>query len=206
MTNARFAPRSDGDVLELVDRNPLVWIFLQDDDGPFVTAVPARPGIVDGRLEKLVGHVPRGWRIAKCLESAREALILVLGPHAYISTSWMSNRTQAPTWNFASAQFVTQAELIDEPSFLEAHLRDLTASMERGRDQAWHIDEMGSRMQTLAARIVAFEARIVSIESRFKLGQDENDATFGEIVQVLERSAGTAGLLQWMRAFNPGRS
>lgn len=204
MTKNRFEPRSEDDIVALVDENALAWIFLRDEQGPFATAAPVRPGIVDGRLRKLVGHVPRGWRVARCLETTREALILVAGPHGYISPSWMSDRTQAPTWNFTSAQFLTEAGLVDDPAFLDAHLRDLTAATERGRDRSWHVDEMGERMRKLAARIVAFEARIIKTESRFKLGQDENDQTFDEITDALGR-AGSADLLRWMHAFNSER-
>lgn len=205
MIGKRFEPRSDDDIVTLVDENALAWIFLRDEEGPFATAAPVRPIVVGGRLRKLVGHVPRGWRIARHLEAPRETLILVLGPHGYISPSWMSDRTQAPTWNFRSAQFLTEAQLVEDQAFLEAHLRDLTAATERGRDRAWHIDEMGPRMQKLAARIVAFEARIIGAEGRFKLGQDENDQTFCEITHTLERDC-CIDLLDWMRRYNPSRS
>ncbi|HWM28236.1 MAG TPA: FMN-binding negative transcriptional regulator [Woeseiaceae bacterium] len=201
----QFRPRSSEDVARLVDENPLAWIFLQDPEGPFATAAPVRPGGTEGQLTKLIGHVPRSGRMAACLKSPCEALLLFLGPHGYISPSWMSDRTQAPTWNFTSAQFVAEIELVDDPAFLERHLRDLTSAMERARARAWHIDEMGDRMQKLAARIIAFEARIICTQARFKLGQDESDQTYPEIVSGLELDSHSR-LLQWMHRFNPDRS
>jgi predicted FMN-binding regulatory protein PaiB len=200
----RFEPRS-GDVATLVAENPLAWIFLRDADGPFATAAPVRPVVADGRLTKLVGHVPRHARIAARLESPCEALFLILGPHGYVSPSWLSDRTQAPTWNFTSAQFIAEARLCDDPAFLDAHLRDLTATLEQGRDRAWHVDEMGARLHKLAAHIVAFEALILSENCRFKLGQDENDRTYQEIVRGLGEE-GDSHLLDWMRMYNPSRN
>lgn len=199
-----FEAASDNDVVTLVDEHPLAWMFLADDDGPFATAAPVRPALVDGRLAKLVGHVPRGRRTAACLSRPARALILFLGPHGYVSPSWMSDRTQAPTWNFTSVQFDTEARLVDDPQALEYHLRDLTASLERSREAAWNVDEMGPRFERLAARVVAFEARILGSENRFKLGQDENDQTFREIADGLEQE-GSAALLRWMRKYNAFR-
>lgn len=204
MSNGRFEPRSDDDLLALVDQNPLAWIFAQDDHGPFVTAAPVRPVVAQGCMRKLVGHVPRGRRITACLESRCRALILILGPHGYVSPSWMRDREWAPTWNFTSVQFATEMDLVDEPAFLEEHLCELTTAMERGRERAWQLEELGARMQRLAKRIVAFEARILGTQSRFKLGQDESDETFRDIVEALEHT-GNAGLLEWMQGFNPDR-
>lgn len=200
----RYKARSNDDVIALAEENPLAWIFVQDAVGPFATAAPVRPSVTEGQLTKLVGHVPRGGRMARCLASGREALLLILGPHGYISPSWMSDRTQAPTWNFTSAQFIAEIALVDDPGFLENHLRDLTASLERHRDRAWHIDEMGDRLRELAARIVAFEARIISAEERFKLGQDETDQTYREVIRALGQDADPR-LMDWMQKYNPSR-
>lgn len=204
MSKGRFDLSSSDDILTLVNENPLAWIVLEDKEGPFATATPVTPEVIEGRLGKLVGHVPRTSRVVRCLSSPCGALLLVLGPHGYVSPSWMSDRTQAPTWNFTSVQFVVGIQLVDDPAFLEAHLRDLTRLTERGRDNGWQVDEMGARMKKLAARIVAFEAQIISIASRFKVGQEETNETFSEIVRGLERN-GDVRLVRWMRRFNAER-
>lgn len=202
--SGRFSPRDRNDILSLVEDNPLAWVFVTDEDGPFATAAPMRPLVIDGDLRKLVGHVPRRNRIARCLARRCSALVLFLGPHGYISPSWMRDRTQAPTWNFTSAQFVTDAYLVDDADFLQKHLRDLTEATEKGRDNAWRVDEMGSRLEKLSGRIVAFEAIVVAANHRFKLGQDENDKTFGEILHALE-GEDQESLVAMMRAFNDER-
>lgn len=196
-----FEVASEGDVVALIEENPLAWIFVQDAGHPFATAAPVRPSVTGGTLAGLVGHVPRGRRIATCFRESCRATFLFAGPHGYISPSWMSNRAQAPTWNFTSVQLDTEVRLVDEPAFLEAHLRDLVAQQERGRTDAWTLEEIGARFETLAARVVAFEATIRSGEHRFKLGQDENDETFREILRALE-GEGQAGLLRWMQRFD----
>lgn len=200
----RFSSRDSGDVIRLVAGNPLAWIFLADEDGPFATAAPVRPVVEDNVLSGLVGHVPRQTRIARSFDGGCRGLFLILGPHGYISPAWMSDRTQAPTWNYSSVQLVADSKLVDEPKFLDQHLRELTGALERGRDNAWNVDEMGSRLEQLSARIVAFEATIASMDDRFKLGQDENEQTLGEILQALELE-GSGHLAALMREFNDGR-
>ena len=201
----RFKSRGNDDVVRLVTENPLAWVFLRDTDGPFATAAPIRPVIADALLTGFIGHVPRGQRIAKCLEQrGTRGLILALGPHGYISPSWMSDRTQAPTWNFTAAQFIAELRLVDDSSFLDSHLRDLTRALEEGRQKPWRVDEMGTRLEKLAGRIVAFSATIIERDTRFKLGQDEDDTTYREIIEALGND-GKGELVAWMHAFNSSR-
>jgi transcriptional regulator len=58
---------------------------------------------------------------------------------------------------------------------------------------------MGERVPELLKRIVAFRAEVLEIHARFKLGQDENDVTFDEIV---ERHADRT-LADWMKRSRP---
>jgi transcriptional regulator len=50
-------------------------------------------------------------------------------------------------------------------------------------------------------RIIGFRARVTSVSGKFKLGQDEDDATLGAILDTLPDGDMTA----WMRRFNHGR-
>ena len=100
----------------------------------------------------------------------------------------MSNRTWAPTWNYAVVQFLVTIAFDETPARLDAHLDDLVGAMERGRPRAWQPSEMGARYETLKRRIVPFEAKVVEQRAKFKLGQDERDAVFAEITAALARS------------------
>lgn len=199
-----FCPRKPADIVELVEKHPLSWFFATDERGQFVTAVPVRPRTVNDELHSLIGHVPRAGRLASSLQGTPVALVLILGPDGYISPSWFADRTRAPTWNYAAAQFVVEVQVVEDPDFLEKHLRDLTGAMERGRHQPWSIEDMGTRYLQLSSRIVAFEARIRESHARFKLGQDEPHRVFSEILTGLQQSDND-DLLAWMRSYGSGR-
>jgi transcriptional regulator len=76
--------------------------------------------------------------------------------------------------------------------------------MERGRPNAWSPSEMGGRYDKLKRRIIPFVATVVEQRAKFKLGQDERDTVFAEIVEALEQSK-PGPLVAWMRELNPGR-
>ncbi|GFE84722.1 hypothetical protein GCM10011487_67220 [Steroidobacter agaridevorans] len=208
----RFAPRSDADLLRLVQQQPLAWVVSGSvaDDNFRSTLLPILAETdADGRIVRLVGHFARSNDQYKLLMQNPKAVMLVLGSNGYISPSWMQDRTQAPTWNYASAQFFVDVEFFEQPAAIEAHLRELVDTMERqtpraDRAPAWKVDDMGPRYGSLAQRVIGFRAQIRNVRARFKLGQDERDDVLTDIMTGLEQGA-RAELHTWMREFNPGR-
>ena len=200
----KFDPKSPDDVARLMDENPLAWIVSRGAGGPAATVLPVRAVTgEEGRIVALRGHFARANPQLAGLRADPRALILTLGPHGYISPSWMADRAQAPTWNYASAWFDTELTFFEEPAKLEALLRDLVGVMEDGRDDAWSIDAMGARYEMLSRGIVGFEARVVQSTPRFKLGQDERDDVYADITAGLA-AEGRDALLAWMERFNRG--
>ena len=200
-----FAPASDEQVLRLVLAHPLAWVVSLDGGNFRATPLPLRPRVGSGgRIEAIEGHMARSNPQCAALQKDGRALLLFSGPHGYISPSWISNRTWAPTWNYAVVQFLVTIAFDEEPARLDAHLDDLVGAMERGRPGAWHPSEMGARYESLKKRIVPFEAKIHERRAKFKLGQDEKDSVFTEITSALSGS-GSDALVAWMRELNPGR-
>jgi predicted FMN-binding regulatory protein PaiB len=200
-----FAPKDEGQVLRLVLEHPLAWVVSQGGEGLRASPLPLRPRVGrGGRIEALYGHIPRSNPQFAALQGDGRALLLFAGPQGYISPSWVSNRTWAPTWNFAVVQFLVTIAFDETPARLDAHLHDLVEAMEHGRPGAWHPSEMGARYETLKRMIVPFDAKVIEQRARFKLGQDERDAVFAEITEGLTRS-GADALVAWMRELNPAR-
>jgi transcriptional regulator len=200
-----FAPKDDGQVLRLVRSHPLAWVVSLDAGQFRATPLPLRPRTgTTGAIEALEGHMGRSNPLFAALRSDPRALLLFSGPQGYISPSWVSNRTWAPTWNYAVVQFIVTVAFDESPERLAAHLDDLVGAMEHGRPGAWQRSEMGARYETLKRMIVPFEAKVVEQRAKFKLGQDERDTVFAEISDALGKS-GAAELLAWMKELNPGR-
>lgn len=203
--DAKFAPPSEADVTRLVTENPLAWVVAAPGEDLFATSLPLRPVLdASGRIERLLGHCARSNPVVNALRRNPRALLLFMGPNEYISPSWMKDRTQAPTWNYATVQYVVEIELIDDDTTLDEVLRDLVGAMEAGRPRAWSTTEMGERYRALARRIIPFAARIRERRAKFKFGQDERDDTYSDIVSGLE-AGGLKELREWMRRANSSR-
>lgn len=201
----RFGARSATDLLELVRTSPLAWIVSGSGDDFHATLMPIRPWHMDGStITGFASHLPRAHPQVQQLGRDPDARLLFLGPHGYISPSWLEDRTQAPTWNFASACFRVRVEFMNKPGELRAHLDDLVDAMEAGRPKAWSVSDMGERVHELMPRIVGFVAHVREVDARFKLGQDERPEVFRDICAGLQ-AEGASPLLEWMRAFNPDR-
>lgn len=198
----KYAARSEADVLRLVVENPFAWVV---GEGLEATPLPLRPVVSDDRLTGFLGHFARSNPQVERLRASPRARILFLGPHGYVSPSWLTDRTQAPTWNYASAAFDCDLDVIQTAEELRALMDDLIGAMEAGRPRAWTAAEMGARYERLSQGVVGFHARIREQRPVFKLGQDERDVEFAEILAGL-RSEGQDALAHWMDDFADGRS
>lgn len=179
--DARFAPRSHEDILRIVGDYPLAWVISHDFQAtplPLLAETDA-----SGSITSLLGHFARRNPQVAALQADPAALILIQGPQGYISPRLVSNRTWAPTWNYAVVRFEVTVAFVAEET--DAAVRRLAAHLEDGRRKPWRVEELGKRYGELLPRIIAFRARVHAVRATFKLGQDEARATFNEIVAGL---------------------
>ncbi|MDY0748371.1 FMN-binding negative transcriptional regulator [Paucibacter sp. R3-3] len=205
---SKFDAQSDHDLTDLVAGHPLAWLCsMSASSGLQATPLPLLLKHDEaGRLVAVEGHFARGNTQVEALRRNPEALVLWMGVQGYVSPSWLTDRTQAPSWNYASAQCRVRVRFLDDDeAALSAHLDELARRFEAGRPGAWSVAEMGARLQLLAQRVIAFRAEVVELRERYKLGQDERDDVFGELLAGLDGSDGGDPLAGWMRRFNPGR-
>lgn len=199
----KFAAHTPQDLADLIAGHPLAWLCAQGDTGPAAALLPLLPQwSAEGRLVGVEGHLPRHHALVPALQARPRALALWLGEQAYVSPSWLDDRTQAPSWIYASAQCELQVQFDESEGAIEAHLQRLTAAHEAGRARAWQPAEMGPRMGQLAARVVMFQARVIALHERYKLGQDERDDVYAT---QRARLAGTP-VGAWMQRFETLRS
>lgn len=201
-----FGPRAPIDLVHLVREYPLAWIVSGAGESFGASLLPLIPVVSDeGCLTGLMGHFARANPHVPKLRADGRAAILFLGPNGYISPSWMHDRSQAPTWNYASAQCLVEIEFIEDGAVLAEHLHDLVQAMEAVRPGQWSIEEMGARYEKLSRRIICFVAHLRDVREKYKLGQDERDDVLEDIRTGLA-AAGDESLLEWMARFNAGRN
>lgn len=193
-----FVPRDPSDVIALVEANPLCWLVSGSGGDRFATPLPLLPERDSvGHLVSLFGHIAKSNPQQKALEREPGATILCMGPQGYVSPRLVSNPTWGPTWNYAVCRFETEVRFVPEET--EQAVWRLAAALEGTEPDCWTPERMGERYHQLKQRIVAFRAEIVEAHARFKLGQDENEAVFKDIVEGLEDRT----LADWMRRTRP---
>lgn len=201
----KYTPSYPDAVRELITDYPMVWMLTGTIANPLTAPVPVRPVLdADGALTGLRGHIARGNPQVAAFRADPHALVLSMGPHSYLSPSWLTDRTQAPTWDYATAVLQVEVRLIEDPAGLQAILDDMISAMEAGREKPWASEEMGPRREKLSRGIVGFEAKIISVKPRFRMGQDEREDVYQEILRAL-KAEGQEEMLRYMKRCNPGR-
>jgi transcriptional regulator len=175
-----FAPAQATDVAALCRAHPLAQIVSQSPDGFVSTPLPLlaeENGA--GRVVSLLGHFALSNPQVAALRASPRALLIFAGPHGYIEPGWVSAPRWAPTWNYAQVEFETEIAFVPEEN--DRAVRALVAASE----PTWTVDALGDRYQRMLRSIVAFRATVLFERARFKLGQDESDTSFAEIVTAL---------------------
>ncbi len=185
-----FAPKSPEDVARLIALYPLAWVIGSDFQATPLPLMAETDSA--GAVTALIGHFSRRNPQVGALQANPRALILFQGPQDYISPRWVSKPAWGPTWNYAVARFEVRVEFVAEE--MDKHILSMAAHLEGHRPDPWAPSEMGPRYADLRRYIIGFRAHVQAAHPTFKLGQDEDAATFAEITAAL----GDKPLARWM--------
>lgn len=192
----QFTPSEDA-IDQLIARYPLAQLVSDSPAGLCASPLPLLLQRDAQGRRWLLGHMARANPHTAALRERPEALAIFIGPQTYVSPSWFSDRSQAPTWNFATVHMQLRLHFDDGKQAARAAVEILTATMERGHGQPWHPHELGPRYEAMLGAIIAFRAEVLQVQAKFKLGQNESASTREEIRAALARS-GQSGMLQMM--------
>ncbi len=195
---AHFRP-DDADVRELLANHGAADLITSTSRGLMATMLPfvydgpgSRPDA--GEHGTLLGHVARNndqWR-----EPVQgEALVIVRGPDAYITPSWYATKREhgrvVPTWNYITAHAYGRLVIHDDPAWVEALVRRLTARHEAHRAEPWSVDDAPPRyIEGQLRAIVGVELQIERVEGKFKLSQNRSEADVDGVIAGLDESGG----------------
>jgi transcriptional regulator len=167
----------------------------------WATLVSVRPGgggviashypvIVDDAAEAelvLLGHMCQPDAEAHAL-GTQELLVIVEGPHGYISPGWYGPGPAVPTWNFLTAHLYGVPELLSPQANLDA-LDALVAHFEGvvPRPHMMRATSADAEYSTrTAGGTVGFRLRVARWTLRVKMSQDKPPRTVARIIAGLE--------------------
>lgn len=161
--------------------------------GLFATHIPFLLKRGEGRFGTLYGHVARANPHAEMFGA--EALAIFSGPHAYVSPSWLSDRTaNVPTWNYVAVHCYGTPVAIEGDQLA---LVSLMTEKYEGED-GWSPKELKAELaRALPNGFVPFRMEIVRIEGKAKLSQNKPERERARMVEGL-RAAGEADIAALM--------
>ncbi|MBF4566644.1 FMN-binding negative transcriptional regulator [Plantibacter sp. VKM Ac-2876] len=113
-----------------------------------------------------------------------EILVIIQGPHDYVSPSWYPEGQVIPTWNHVTAHLYGTPEVLSEDENYEM-LSRLTDHFEDHRPDGRHLpqDEAGTRRA--AKGTVGLRMRVTHFDARAKLSQNKTPEVVDDITAHL---------------------
>jgi transcriptional regulator len=184
-------------VRALIEANPWATLVSNGGDGLVASHCPVLVDDASAELAVLT-HVGRPDEQLHDF-GAREVLLIVAGPHGYISPSWYGERAvAAPTWNFSVAHCYGVPQMLDGEENLRALTR-LVERFERHVEAPVMLDQqLGAR---LAAGTVGVRVPIARFVCKVKMSQDKDPRSQQQVLAALEAPGpySNAALAQEMR-------
>jgi transcriptional regulator len=117
-----------------------------------------------------LGHVAKPNPHWRYLQARPQAVVTIMGPHAYLSPTVYPDLTRVPTWNYLAVHCTVQASLIEDPTEKDRLLKKLIADHEPGYAEQWR--GLGHEFaQKMLAGIVGFELRVTDLQCKLKINQ-----------------------------------
>ncbi|ROQ38319.1 PaiB family negative transcriptional regulator [Frondihabitans sp. PhB188] len=177
------------EVKRLIRENPWATIVSNTATGLVASHYPVVLEETDDDTISLVSHVGRPDEQLHEL-GQHEILVIVQGPHGYISPSWalsagMTSGGIVPTWNHVTAHLYGTPEILDDAENFRV-LGELVDHFEQRLETpvSLELDEEGSRR--VAKGTVGIRLRVTRFDARAKLSQNKAPEVVDRIVSELE--------------------
>lgn len=207
--NPVFELTDENEIRRLVRENPWATIVSTTSSGLVASHYPVlldeRPGSTGGLA--LLSHVGRpDERLHEWGE--HEVMVVVQGPHGYISPGWYDANPAVPTWNFVTAHLYGVPEILPADENLQVleqlvdHFEDPMPEPRRMRGTA----ENSEYADRISAGTVGFRLPVTRFVAKVKMSQNRPPETIERIVTELEGDGPYASpaLAAEVRRANPG--
>ena len=173
----------------LIERDAFVTLVTVADGLPFVSHLPVLYAR-DGDRIVIEGHWARPNPQAR---HAGPALVIVHGPHAYLSPGWYADKEEAarvPTWNYAVAHLQGTLESTEDTNRLASIVDRLSQANEARVGNDWRFEHDRDDHVRQLRGIIGFRFTVDRVELKFKLSQNHPVANVEGAAAALHRLGG----------------
>lgn len=115
-----------------------------------------------------------------------EILVIVQGPHDYISPSWYEPGDLVPTWNHVTAHLYGTPQILSEEENYQVLTR-LTDHFEQHHPGGRRLDEDEAGTRRIARGTVGLRMRVTRFEARAKLSQNKPEEVKDRVIDEVSR-------------------
>ena len=184
--NPSFALTDVGELRRLIRLNPWATLVSHTDDGLVASHYAV---LLDDDRDDLtiVGHVGKPDDLIHGL-GERELLVVIQGPHGYISPGWYGDVQSVPTWNFVSAHLRGIPELLPPEENLRVLDRMVAAFEQRQPEprMLWERPNDPAYVERLERGTVGFRLTPTSVVAKRKLSQNRPAEVVEHIIGELD--------------------
>jgi transcriptional regulator len=173
-------------VRALIQDNPWATLVSHTSNGLVASQLPVildPDGGPDGGDLTVVSHLGRPDDELHEI-GQHEAMLIIAGPHTYVSPSWYRYRPAYPTWNFTVAHLYGTPEVL-EPAENFRVLTALVEHFETPMPEPLLLDGDDAQARRLARGTVGFRFRPTRFVAKAKLSQDKPPEVVRRVVDQL---------------------
>lgn len=185
--NPSFTLASEEGVKQLIREHP--WMTIVSQTSAAGLAASHYPVLLDEEADGIVllTHVGRPDEVVHEL-GRHEVMVIVQGPHGYISPGWYDANPAVPTWNFVTAHLYGTPELLEHDENLRVleqlvdHFEDRMPEPRRMRGTS----ENSGYADRIAVGTVGLRIPITRFVAKNKMSQNRPAETVDRIIDELE--------------------
>lgn len=188
--NPSFAMTDVAELRRLIDAHPWMTLVSSTEDGLVASHYAV---LLDEDRDDLtvVGHMGKPDDLIHGLGGG-ELMVIVQGPHGYISPGWYGDGPSVPTWNFVSAHLSGVPEVLSADENLRV-LDRLVARFESGMPQPrllWERPNDPDYVTRMERGTVGFRLTPTRVVAKRKLSQNRTHDVVERIIAELEAGSG----------------
>jgi transcriptional regulator len=204
LENPAYALTDTTRIQELVTRHSWATLVSHLPTGLVVSHAPVliEP---DAAELSVVGHLARAD--ADTHELGRhEVVVIVQGPHGYVTPDWYVGGPYVPTWNFVVCHLHGRPELLPADETYDVLSRTVD-HYEQDRPRPFRLDEVTEYAHQLAPHTTGFRLVPSRIVAKAKLSQDKPPADQAGVLRGLDADEvhSNPELAATMRSYGVGR-
>lgn len=171
------------EIKRLIRENPWATIVSHTAKGLVASHYPV---ILEENAEgiSIVSHVGRPDEQLHEL-GQHEVLVIIQGPHGYISPGWYDSGDFVPTWNHVTAHLYGTPELLSDAENFRV-LGELVDHFEDRMPHPVHLDVDETAARQIAKGTVGLRLVVTRFDARLKLSQNKSPEVIDRVIDELQ--------------------